>query len=91
MEWINRDRNSRNYDATQDSIKLVTMHSSKGLEFPIVCIPGLGFMPNSKGDPEDEARLLYVAMTRAIEVLVLSCDRRSEFVERLEGALEKVG
>jgi len=91
VEWINRDRNSRNYDATQDSIKLVTMHSSKGLEFPIVCIPGLGFMPNSKGDPEDEARLLYVAMTRAIEVLVLSCDRRSEFVERLEGALEKVG
>jgi len=38
----------------------------------------------------DEARLLYVAMTRAIEVLVLSCDRRSAFVERIEEALEKV-
>ena len=40
---------------------------------------------------ENEARLLYVAMTRAIEVLVLTCDRRSRFVERIEGALEKVG
>ena len=90
VEWINRDKDSRNYDATQDSIKLVTMHSSKGLEFPIVCIPGLGSMPFYKGDPEDEARLLYVAMTRAMEQLWLTCDRDSTFVERLEGALGKV-
>jgi hypothetical protein len=83
VEWINRDRDSRNYDPNQDSVKLVTMHSSKGLEFPIVCIPGLGFMPNSKGDPEDEAKLLYVAMTRAMEELWLTCDRDSSFVERL--------
>jgi superfamily I DNA/RNA helicase len=38
-----------------------------------------------------EARLLYVAMTRAIEVLVLSCDRKSVLAERVEGALGKVG
>ena len=38
----------------------------------------------------DEARLLYVVMTRAIEVLVLTCDRRSVFVERVEGALGRV-
>jgi superfamily I DNA/RNA helicase len=38
-----------------------------------------------------EARLLYVAMTRAIEVLVLTGDRRSVFAERLDGALGKVG
>lgn len=85
VEWINRNLDSRNYDTTQDSIKLVTMHSSKGLEFPIVCIPGLGFMPNSHGEPDDEARLLYVAMTRAMEQLVMTCDRTSAFVERLEG------
>ena len=42
-------------------------------------------------DTVAEARLLYVAMTRAIEVLVLRCDRRSVFAERLEGALGKVG
>jgi hypothetical protein len=87
VEWINRDSNSRNYDASQDSIKLVTMHSSKGLEFPIVCIPGLGFMPSRYGEPTDEARLLYVAMTRAMNQLVLTCAKQSEFVERLEGVL----
>ncbi|MFH7241798.1 MAG: DEAD/DEAH box helicase [Spirulina sp.] len=89
VEWINRDKASRDYSTTQDSIKLVTMHSSKGLEFPIVCIPGLGFMPNRYGEPDDEARLLYVAMTRAMEQLVMTCDRQSTFVDRLEGMLEK--
>lgn len=85
VEWINRNLDSRNYSTTQDSIKLVTMHSSKGLEFPIVCIPGLGFMPKRNEPPDDEARLLYVAMTRAMEQLVMTCDRQSAFVERLEG------
>jgi hypothetical protein len=36
----------------KDSVKLVTMHSSKGLEFPLVIIPGLGQMPKAG---EDEA------------------------------------
>ncbi|MCF2152165.1 hypothetical protein IQ276_038415 [Desmonostoc muscorum LEGE 12446] len=40
--------------------------------------------------PEEEARLLYVAMTRAIEQLIMSCDRSSEFTSRLETALSKV-
>ena len=53
-------------------------------------IPGLGYLPNPHQAIEEEARLLYVAMTRAIEVLMLTCDRRSRFVERMEGALEKV-
>ena len=60
-------------------------------EFPVVFIPGVGFLPNRHGEVADEARLLYVAMTRAIEVLELSCDRKSKFVERVEGALENVG
>ena len=65
----------------------MTMHSSKGLEFPVVFILGLGHLPNVQGEITDEARLLYVAMTRAIEVLVLTGDRRSAFVARLKGAL----
>jgi superfamily I DNA/RNA helicase len=56
------------------SIKLMTMHTSKGLEFPVVFIPGLGYLPNAQGAIADEARLLYVSMTRAIEVLVLTGD-----------------
>jgi superfamily I DNA/RNA helicase len=87
VEWINRDRDSRNYKPNHDSIKLVTMHSSKGLEFPVICLPGLGFMPYGQSDPVDEAKLLYVAITRAMEQLYLTCDRHSAFVSRLERAL----
>ena len=90
MDWLNRSSSSRNFDPSTQSIKLMTMHASKGLEFPVVFIPGVGYLPNRYNDVADEARLLYVAMTRAIEVLVLSCDRRSVFAERLDGALGKV-
>jgi superfamily I DNA/RNA helicase len=48
-------------------VKLLTMHSSKGLEFPVVFIAGVGFMPMQSQAIADEARLLYVAMTRATE------------------------
>ena len=83
LEWVNRDRASRRYHPDQPSIKLITLHSSKGLEFPTVLIPGLGYMPHLQESLEDEARLLYVAMTRAIDRLIMTCDRPSEFVERL--------
>jgi len=89
LEWINRDENSRFFNPTEQSIKLVTMHSSKGLEFPVVLIPGVGQMPLNNVSVEEEARLLYVGMTRAIDQLVITCDRSSAFVQRLEIALGK--
>ena len=49
----------------------------------MVFIPGLGYLPNAKGDTADETRLLYVTMTRAIEMLVLTSDYRSAFVDRI--------
>lgn len=56
----------------QDTVKLLPFHSSKGLEFPLVAIPGVGATAPEDGDAEEEARLLYVAMTRATsELLVL--------------------
>lgn len=96
IEWVNADSQSRNYHPDEDSIKLITMHSSKGLEFPVVFIPGIGFMPDEYNTPEEEARLLYVAMTRAIDQLIMSCDtcgglrlRSFEFTSRLESVLGK--
>jgi len=70
----------------QDTVKLITMHSSKGLEFPVVAIPGIGLMPDKDAAVEDEARLLYVAMTRATSQLIMSCDRESVFTKRLQVA-----
>jgi hypothetical protein len=83
VEWVNRDKQSRFYNPDQNSVKLLTMHSSKGLEFPIVFIPGLGFMPGTHGDPTEEARLLYVAMTRSTDRLFLTCH------DGLAGAFEQ--
>ena len=53
-------------------------------------IPGLGYLSNAQGALADEVRLLYVAMTRASEMLVLTGDFRSVFVERLKEALAGV-
>jgi superfamily I DNA/RNA helicase len=69
-----------------DRVGLVTFHSSKGLEYPIVAIPGFGFLPNAHEQESDEVRLAYVAMTRATERLILTCHRDSVFVRRLSAA-----
>ena len=54
----------------EDTVKFLTMHSCKGLEFPLVAIPGVG-RGTGEALAEDEARLLYVAMTRATRELVV--------------------
>lgn len=67
----------------QEYITLMTMHSAKGLEFPVVFIPGMeeGVFPGyrSMGDQseiEEERRLCYVGITRAMEKLYICCARR---------------
>ncbi|HEY9818521.1 MAG TPA: DNA helicase PcrA [Candidatus Obscuribacterales bacterium] len=68
-----------NGDESSDRVSLMTLHSSKGLEFPVVFLVGLeqGLFPNyrSLDDPaslEEERRLCYVGITRAKERLFLS-------------------
>ena len=67
-----------NYDAGADVVTMMTMHAAKGLEFPVVFLPGFeeGLFPGvqSMFEPEkveEERRLCYVAMTRAKERLYL--------------------
>ncbi|MBD2072545.1 ATP-dependent helicase [Phormidium sp. FACHB-592] len=85
---LKRDQDSQLCKAIAPSIKLVMRHSIKGLEFQVVCIPGVGYLPHKQRTTEDEAHLLYLAMVRAIAQLVLTCDRNSAFVQRLEGVLD---
>ena len=54
----------------EDTVKFLTMHSCKGLEFPLVAVPGAGRAVD-EGRKDKEARLLYVAMTRATRELVM--------------------
>lgn len=90
IEWVNQNSASRSYRPDVDSIKLITMHSSKGLEFPVVLIPGVGYLPNPYENSLEEARLLYVAMTRAINQLIMTYHQDSKFAMRLQKALTKV-
>lgn len=67
-------------EAGGDAVVLMTMHSAKGLEFPVVFIAGMeeNVFPHSRsaGDPEEleeERRLAYVGITRAQEELFLTC------------------
>ena len=68
---------------TQDSVTLMTLHSAKGLEFPVVFLAGMedGLFPGFRAmekdeDMEEERRLCYVAVTRAKEQLYLTCAER---------------
>jgi ATP-dependent exoDNAse (exonuclease V) beta subunit len=55
VEWLNEDSNSKRYKPEAQSVKLLTMHSSKGLEFSVEFIAGVGFMPMQSHAIADEA------------------------------------
>lgn len=70
-------------DESSDAVTLMTLHSAKGLEFPVVCIVGMeeGLFPHSRAllntsELEEERRLAYVGITRAKQKLFLTYARR---------------
>jgi len=66
---------------------MITMHSSKGLEFPFVCIPGIGAPSRDDEAIQDEARLLYVAMTRATSELIMTHSDASPLSDKMAAAM----
>ncbi len=78
LEEISLFTDTDNYDQSADCVVLMTLHAAKGLEFPIVFIPGMedGIFPGmqsimSESEMQEERRLAYVGITRAKEELYL--------------------
>lgn len=65
-------KSSGDFDPLANTIKVMTMHGSKGLEFPLVALCGVEQMAASGEDEKEEARLFYVAATRATQRLVVA-------------------
>jgi ATP-dependent exoDNAse (exonuclease V) beta subunit len=78
-----RRNSSSVYDPAHDSIKVMTLHVSKGLEFPVVALVGAGRMPAEGEDEREEARLFYVGATRATQRLVIGASGGRKFAGRL--------
>jgi len=82
LETIELDRSFQATEGSEakDAVTLITMHNTKGLEFPIVIVTGLeqGLFPrdDEEGDDlEEQRRLFYVALTRAKDSLYLAACR----------------
>lgn len=71
------------FNPAADTIKVMTMHVSKGLEFPVVALVGVGSMPAKDQDERDEARLFYVGATRATQRLIVGVGGQGQFGQRL--------
>ena len=78
-------KRSGDFNPSRDTITVLTMHVSKGLEFPVVALPGVGQMPTAGEDEHEEARLFYVAATRATHKLMITVSGDRGFGRRLEG------
>ena len=89
FNYLNRitlmSRDNGDDENDKGKVNLMTIHASKGLEFPVVFIAGAeeGLIPHQRsvdengGDVEEERRLFYVAITRAREkLLISSCMKR---------------
>ena len=72
---------SGDFDPTSNKIKVMTMKVSKGLEFPVVALAGMGHMPGE--DEKESARVFYVAATRATQRLVIGTEGNGGFEKRL--------
>jgi DNA helicase-2/ATP-dependent DNA helicase PcrA len=80
----------------KEGVSLMTIHKAKGLEFPVVFLIGLveGITPTKKGDIEEERRIVFVGISRAMKLLYISYShtymgqacKKSIFVDEIMGA-----
>lgn len=87
VDWL-KDSRSKLFNPRLDSVRLMTAHSSKGLQYRVVIVAGAGFLPY-RSEHED-ARVMYVALTRATHELIITTSKTSTFSQRLKALCEPI-
>jgi superfamily I DNA/RNA helicase len=86
ISWLKGQQERHNFNPEHPSVKVMPIKSSKGLEFPVVCIPGIDKMEQYN----ERVQVLYVGMTRSTDKLVLTYTDQyqdSMLVKKLQAAL----
>ena len=87
-QWITEDNVKKaTFDWAEESVKISTVHSAKGMDAPVVIILGAEAFRERADNMNDEEKLLYVALTRAREFLVILYSGATPMIERLEKAM----
>ena len=76
---FNVRKRAGDFNPRANAIQIMTMKVSKGLEFPVVALPGVGHMPAAGEDELEAARVFYVAATRATQKLVITVSGNGNF------------
>lgn len=91
--WLNKDKSTRTRIFEQN-VKLQSIHSAKGLQYRAVIVLWTDLLPNDTWDEteEEQRMLLYVALSRAEDYLIVSYSGESRFVATLinSGCAESV-
>ena len=84
--WISQDvRSKEMYDITTDRVSLISIHSSKGLDFDLVYLVGIDHIRPTEHTKEALISLVYVAMTRAKYRLVIPYVEETDLIKRIKG------
>jgi ATP-dependent exoDNAse (exonuclease V) beta subunit len=88
--WVSQDvRSKEMYDITTDRVSLISIHSSKGLDFDLVYLAGIDHIRLTEAAKEALISLVYVAMTRAKYRLVIPYVEETELIKRMKECLSK--
>jgi hypothetical protein len=86
--WVSQDVRSKElFDITTDRVSLISIHSAKGLDFDLVYLLGVDRIIPADETRERLVRLLYVAITRAKQRLVIPYIEETEFISQLKASL----
>jgi len=88
--WVSQDvRSKEMYDITTDRVSLISIHSSKGLDFDLIYLIGIDHIRSTETTKDALISLIYVAMTRAKYRLVIPYVEETELIKRMKECLSE--